>query len=82
MLNKSDYYSKPQTILNDKNKFTKLNHNPTNQLKSKISKLINANNAELHDIKLPKVIGDYKPGYIFGDEECYVSSSLCCCASL
>ena len=42
-----------------KNKFTKLNHNPTNQLKSKINKLINANNADLRNIKLPKIISDY-----------------------
>ena len=59
VLNKSDYHSKLQTILNDKNKFTKLNYNPTNQLKSKIIKLINANNADLHNIKLPKIICDY-----------------------
>ena len=51
VLNKSDYHSKLQTILNDKNKLTKLNQNPTNQLKSKINKLINANNADLHSIK-------------------------------
>ena len=66
VINKSDYNSKLQIILNDKNKFTKLNHNPTNQLKSKINKLINANNADLHNIKLPKIIGDYKPGNIHG----------------
>ena len=66
ILNKSDYHSKLQTILNDKNKFTKLNYNPTNQLKSKINKLINANNTEIHNIKLQKIIGNYKPGYIYG----------------
>ena len=66
VINKSDYHSKLQTILNDKNKFTKLNHNPTHQRKSKINKLINANNAELHNIKLPKIIGDYKPDSVYG----------------
>ena len=64
-LNKSDYHSKLEIILNDKNKFTRLNPYPTNQLKSIINKLINANNADLHNIKLPKIIGDYKPGYIY-----------------
>ena len=59
VLNKSDYHSKLQTVLNNKNKFTKLNYNP-------INKLINANNADLHNIKLPKTIGNYKPGYIYG----------------
>ena len=62
MRDKSDYHCKLQTILKDKNKFTKLNHNSSNQLKSKINKLINANNADLHNIKLPKIIGHYKPG--------------------
>ena len=44
----------------------KLNKNPTNQLKSKTNKLITANNAELNSTKLPKIIGDYKPGYLYG----------------
>ena len=67
MLNKSDYHSKLETILNDKNIFTKLNNNnPTKQLKSKISKIINASNADIHNIKLPKIIGNYKPGHIDG----------------
>ena len=38
---------------------------PTNQLKSKINKLIPANNAELNSSKLPKITGDYKPGYLY-----------------
>ena len=49
-----------------KKKKKKLNKNPTNQLKSKINKLITANNAELNSTKLPKIIGDYKPGYLYG----------------
>ena len=39
--------------------------NPTNQIKSKINKLITANNAELNRIKLPKIIVDYKPDYLY-----------------
>ena len=42
---------------------SKLNKNPIDQLKSKINKLINANNAELSCTKLDKKIGDYKPSY-------------------
>ena len=37
-----------------------------NQLKSKINKLITANNAKLNSTKLHKIIGDYKPGYLYG----------------
>ena len=55
VFNKTDYHSK----------FKKSNMNPTNQLKSKIDKLITANNAELNSKKLPKIIGDYKPGNLF-----------------
>ena len=62
VLNKTDYHSKLQNILNDHTKFKKLNKNPTNQLKSKINKLITANNAKLNSTKLLKIIGDYKPG--------------------
>lgn len=47
-------------------KFKKLNKNPTNQLKSKLNKLINTNNAEQNSLKLPKIVGDYRPGYIYG----------------
>ncbi len=66
VLNKNDYHSKLKNILDDHTKFKKLNKNPTNQLKSKINKLITANNAELNSTKLPKIIGDYKPGYLYG----------------
>ena len=66
VLNKTDYHSKLQNILDDHTNFKKLNKNPTNQLKSKINKLITASYAELNSTKLPKIIGDYKPGYLFG----------------
>ena len=46
VLNKTDYHSKLQNILDDHTKFKKLNKNPTNQLKSNINKLIIANNAK------------------------------------
>ena len=49
------------TIQNSK----KLNKNPTNQLKSKINKLITANNAERNSTTLP-IIVDYKLSYLYG----------------
>lgn len=61
-----DYNKKLDHILHDHTKFKKLNKNPTNQLKSKLNKLINANNAEQNSLKLPKIVGDYRPGYIYG----------------
>ena len=65
VLNKTDYHSKLQNIIDDQTKFKKWNKNPTNQLKSKINKLITANNAKLDSTKLPKIIGDYKSGYLY-----------------
>ena len=66
VLDRTDYHSKLQNILDGHTKFKKWNKNPTNQLKSKINKLITANNAKLNSTKPPKIIGDYKPGYLFG----------------
>ena len=63
---RTQYHSKQQNILDDHTKFKKLNKNPTNQLKSKNNKLITADNAELNSTKIPKIIVDYKPGYLYG----------------
>ena len=41
-----------------------MNKNP-NQLKSKINKLITANYAVCDNTKLPKIIDNYKPGYLY-----------------
>ena len=43
VLNKTDYHPKLPNILNDHTRLKKLNKNHTNQLKSKINKLITAN---------------------------------------
>ena len=61
LLNKTDYHSKLWNILND----TPKSKNATQQLKSKIDKLITANNAKCNSRKPPKIIGDYKPGYLY-----------------
>ena len=50
------------TTPNSKN----LKKNSTNQLKSKIDTLITANNAVCDNTKLPKIIGDNKPSYLYG----------------
>ena len=45
-----------------------MKNNPNNQFKSKINKLIiNVNNANHNNIKLPKIIDDYEHGYIYGN---------------
>ena len=71
VLNKTDYHSKLQNILDDLTKFKKLNKNPTNQLKSKINKLITAKNAKLNSTKLSKINDDYKPSYFYKTVKIY-----------
>ena len=51
----------------DTSKFKHVTCNPTEQLKQRANKLIEALNTAHDDIKLPKIIGDYKPGYIYGN---------------
>ena len=65
VLDKTDYHSKLQNILDERINFKKLDKNPTNKLKSKINKLITANYAICDNTKLPKIIGNYKPGYLY-----------------
>ena len=45
VINKTDYNSKLQTLLDNHTKFKRIYKNPINQLKTKINKLITANNA-------------------------------------
>ena len=66
VLNKTDYYSKLQNILDDHTKFKTLHKYLIIQLKSKCDKLITANNAERNNRKLPKIIGHNKPDYLYG----------------
>lgn len=54
-----------EQILHDHTKFQKLHRNRINQMELKI-KLITANNLELDNLKLIKIIGDYTPDYIYG----------------
>ena len=60
VLNKTHYHTRLQNILDDHTKFKKLNKNLTNQLKSKINKLITAYSAKLNCTKLAKIIGTAK----------------------
>ena len=58
---------KLDNILSDPSKFTKITSDPTNKIKTRANKLITALNSAQGDIKLHKVIGDFKPGYIYGN---------------
>ena len=67
ILNKDEYLDKIDSILSDTSKFKLVTRNPTEQLKQRANKLIEALNAAHDDIKLSKIVGDYKPGYIYGN---------------
>ena len=67
LLNYADYKSKLDTILCDNTKFKKISKDPTIQLKQKLNKIINATNAVQDNIHFQKLVGDYSPGYIYGN---------------
>ena len=67
IMDKVDYIEKINQILSDPTKFRQISTNPTEQLKCKANKLIDTLNAMKDDLKLPKIIGDFQPGYIYGN---------------
>ena len=67
ILNKEECLDKIDSILSDTSKFKPVTYNPTEQLKQRANKLMEALNTSYDDIKLSKIVGDYKPGYIYGN---------------
>ena len=67
ILNKSEYFDKIENILNDQSKFKKISADPTEKIKRKANKLIEQCNSTPGNCKLKKIIGDYEPGYFYGN---------------
>ena len=67
IMNKSEYLHKVKDLLKDTSKFKQISNNPTERLKQEANKVIEALNAASDDIKLPKIIGDFQPGYTYGN---------------
>ena len=67
ILDRDNYMEKCRTILNDDTKFEVITKNPIEQLKKRVNQLIDAANAVSGDIKFQRVIGDYEPGYFYGN---------------
>ena len=67
LLNKSDYLNKINNILADSSKFKRIRKDPTNLVKQKANDLISTLNAAQDGIHMPKIVGDYSPGYIYGN---------------
>ena len=68
VLDKTDYYSKLQNSLDDHNKFKNLNKNPNLNKKD----WWNANNAVYDNTKLPQIIEDLKPSYLYRTINIYI----------
>ena len=77
ILNTKDYETKLNEILKDDNKFIKIKRNKTEDLKKKANKLIDAANATQGDIKFSKIVGDYFPGYIYGNIKTHKENNPC-----
>ena len=67
ILNKKDYLDKLDEILSDTTKFCKITKNPTEALKKKANNIISSLDVVKSGVNLPKIIGDYSPGYVYGN---------------
>ena len=69
ILNREDYRSNLSAVLNDGSKFQNIKKNPCEPLKKKINALIDEAVTANPDASkvLKKVIGDYSPGYMYGN---------------
>ena len=67
ILNKEEYLTKLDSILKDTSKFKRITRNPIEKLQTDANKLIETLNAVKNDLGISKIIGDFKPGYAYGN---------------
>ena len=69
ILDRDDYRKKLKDVLSDGSKFRTITKNPCNDLKKKINSLITEATDANPDARkfLTPVVGDYSPGYIYGN---------------
>ncbi|XP_076030433.1 uncharacterized protein LOC143018735 [Oratosquilla oratoria] len=60
------------SILNDTTKFKRISRNPTNDIKTKLNRLIHDNNNSSTK-KLPLIKGDHKLGYAYGNVKTHMN---------
>ena len=73
ILNKSYYTQQLDDIISDTSKFEKLTKDPTEQLKKTLNNLIDIANNENEHFKLKKLVGHYRPGYLYGNPKIHKS---------
>ena len=66
IMDRAEYLSKVNDILSDLSKFKKISKDPTEALKKKVNQLIIAANAAVGQEHFAKLVGEYKPGYMYG----------------
>ncbi|XP_076052765.1 uncharacterized protein LOC143032182 [Oratosquilla oratoria] len=67
ILNRSDYIDKVESLLQDSSKFLRVNRNPVDDIRKKVTKLINIANAVVDGVKFQNLHGHYEPGYLYGN---------------
>ena len=73
-MNTNDYNEKLNTILQNTDKFRKLDKYPTENIMKSLNSLITSINAKIDGAKLNKIIGHYTPGYIYCNPKIHKSA--------
>ncbi|XP_076059464.1 uncharacterized protein LOC143036092 [Oratosquilla oratoria] len=67
ILNRSEYIDKVDSILQDPSKFLRVKKNPIDEIRKKVTKLIDNANADKDGVKFSPLQGHYEPGYFYGN---------------
>ena len=71
IIDRGEYDQKLREILSVELKFEKINRNPVDKLKKKAHKIIKSVNQKCNRKLLTEPIGDFEPGYIYGNVTTY-----------
>lgn len=67
LMQRNEYNEKMDAILSDPLRFKRITRNPIEELKKKINRLIEATNKKVGRTVFHKLVGDYTPGYAYGN---------------
>ena len=75
IIDKEEYLVKLNNILHDETKFEKLKKDPTDALKARVNRLIVSANAVIGGVHFAKIVGEYAPGYAYGNVKTHKPSN-------
>ena len=75
LLNKDEYLSKINDILQDDTKFKKLDRDPTQEIKKRANDLISTLNAVDNNCNISKITGHFTAGYIYGNPKIHKANN-------